>query len=182
MERNCHLDSWKCEGVLPDPSVIAKKIVKNDNDVYVCKEGNTEIRHRNNVSRHLKVCKVKKVQKRKHSCGIFEKIFLFKSKLERHIVTHSRPNFECQYSKSFEMKKQAIDLKIRVVWFYGEPGHGRGLVDAISSFRCKLQLQNEIVTFDSWFQSAEKIVSFLKEYFVNDDSKEHYLIDDAERA
>ena len=25
-------------------------------------------------------------------------------------------------------------------------------------------------------------VSFLKEYFVNDDSKEHYLIDDAETA
>ena len=32
-------------------SVFAKKIVKNDNDVYVCKECNTEIRHRNNVSR-----------------------------------------------------------------------------------------------------------------------------------
>ena len=52
----------------------------------------------------------------------------------------------------------------------------------MSSFGCKLQLKNEIVTFDSWFESAEKMVSFLKEYFVNDDSKEHYLIDDAETA
>ena len=51
----------------------------------------------------------------------------------------------------------------------------------MSSFGCKLQLKNEIVNFDSWFESAEKMVSFLKEYFVNDDSKEH-LIGDAETA
>ena len=103
MERKHHLDSGKCETVPPDPSVVTKKIVKNDNDVYVCKECNTEIRHRNNVSRHLKVFKVKKVQKQKCSCDICQKIFLFKYKLERHIVTHSRPNFECQYcSKSFK--------------------------------------------------------------------------------
>ena len=52
----------------------------------------------------------------------------------------------------------------------------------MSSFGCKLQLKNEILTFDSWFESARKMLSFLKEYFVNDDSKEHYLIDDAETA
>ena len=110
MERKRHLDSGKCEGVPPDPSVVAKKIVKNDNDVYVCKECNTEIRHRNNVSRHLKVCKVKKVQKQKYSCNICQKIFLFKSKLERHIVTHSRPNFECQYcSKSFKREDHYVN-------------------------------------------------------------------------
>ena len=66
MERKHHVDSGKCEGVPSNPSVVAKKIVKYDNDVYVCKECNTEIRHRNNVSRHLKVCKVKKVQKQKY--------------------------------------------------------------------------------------------------------------------
>ena len=65
MERKRHLESSKCEGVPPDPSLVAKKIVKNDNDVYVCKECNTEIRHRNNASRNLKVCKVKKAQKQK---------------------------------------------------------------------------------------------------------------------
>ena len=79
------------------------------------------------------------------------------------------------------MKKLAIDFKIKAVWFYGEPGDGRGLVDVMSSFGCTLQLKNEIVNFDSWFESAEKMVSFLKEYFVNDDSKEH-LIGDAETA
>ena len=55
MERKRHLDSGKCEGVPSDPSVVAKKIVENDNDVYIC---NTEIRNKNNVSKYLKVCKV----------------------------------------------------------------------------------------------------------------------------
>ena len=73
-------------------------------------------------------------------------------------------------------------MKIKVVWFYDVPDQVRGLVDAMSSFGCKLELKYGIVTFDSWFESAEKIMSFLKEYFFNDDSKEHYLIDDAETA
>ena len=81
----------------------------------------------------------------------------------------------------FQMKKLAIDLKIKVVWFYGERDHGRGLAEAMPLSGCKLQLKNGMVTFDSWFESA-KMVSFLKEYFVNDDGKEHYLIDDAETA
>ena len=89
--------------------------------------------------------------------------------------------YNCKY-KFFQLKKLATDLKIKVVWFYGELDHGRGLVDAMSSFGCSLELKYGIVTFDSWFESAEKIMSFLKEYFFNDDSKEHYLIDDAGTA
>ena len=58
MERKRHLDSRKCEGVPSDPSVVAKKIVENDNDVYICKECNTETRNKSNVSKYLKVCKV----------------------------------------------------------------------------------------------------------------------------
>ena len=52
----------------------------------------------------------------------------------------------------------------------------------MSSFECKLQLKNEIITFDSWFESAEKIMSFLKEHFVNNDNKEYYFIDAAATA
>ena len=80
------------------------------------------------------------------------------------------------------MRKLAIDLGIAVVWFYGEPGHGRGLVDAMSSFDCKLQLRHEILTNDSWFETAEGMVVFLKKYFENDSSKEHTLLDAAEIA
>ena len=63
MERKRHLDSGKCEGVPPDPSVATKKIVKNDNDVYVFKKCNTEIRHRILVD-ILKFVKLKKYRNR----------------------------------------------------------------------------------------------------------------------
>ena len=78
------------------------------------------------------------------------------------------------------MKKLASDFGITVVWFYKKPGHGCGLVDAMSSFGCKQQLRHEIVNNDSWFQNAEEMVQFLKKYFTNDSSKDHYLIDAAE--
>ena len=111
MERTCHLDCGKCEGVLPDPSVVAKKIIKIDNDTCICKEV-TQI---NKVSRHLKVCKVKKVQKQKYSCDICQKIFLFKYKLERHIVPHPRTNFECQYcSKSFKTEDHYLSHQTHI--------------------------------------------------------------------
>ena len=80
------------------------------------------------------------------------------------------------------MKKLAKELGIKVVWFYGEPGHGRGLVDAMSSFGCKQQLRHEIITNDSWFQNAEEMVRFLQQYFLDDESKEHHLVDEAENA
>ena len=115
MERTRHLDCEKCEGVPPDPSVVAEKKVKNDNDMCICKKCNTEVTHINNISRHLKVCKVKKVQKQKYSCDICQKIFLFKSKLERHIATHSRPSFECQYcSKIFNTEDHHISLQTHI--------------------------------------------------------------------
>ena len=89
--------------------------------------------------------------------------------------------YKCKFT-FFEMKKLASDFGITVVWFYGEPGHGRGFADAMSSFGCKQQLRHEIVTNDSWFENAEEMVQFLKKYFTNDSSKEHYLVDAAETA
>ena len=47
----------------------------------------------------------------------------------------------------------------------------------MSSFGCKLQLRNEIMTHDSWFESAEEMVNFLTRYFENDNSNEHFLVD-----
>ena len=95
------------------------------------------------------------------------------------LVLHSdncQEQYKCKYT-FFQMRKLAVDLGIKVIWFYGEPGHSRGLVDAMSSFGCKLQLRNEIMTHDSWFESAEEMVNFLTRYFENDNSKEHFLVD-----
>ena len=58
------------------------------------------------------------------------------------LILHSdncQEQYKCKYT-FFQMKKLAIDLKIKVVWFCGEPSHGRGLVDAMSSFGCKLEM------------------------------------------
>ena len=84
--------------------------------------------------------------------------------------------YKCKYT-FFQMRKLTVDLGIKVIWFYGEPGQSRGLVDAMSSFGCKLQLRNEIMTHDSWFESAEEMVNFLTRYFENDNSKEQFLVD-----
>ena len=62
------------------------------------------------------------------------------------------------------MKKLAIHHKITVVWFYGEPGHGRGVVDAMSSFGCKHPLKNAILADDKWFPNTLSMVTFLKEH------------------
>ena len=50
----------------------------------------------------------------------------------------------------------------------------------MSSFGCKQQLHHEIIN-DSWFQNAE-MVRFLQQYFLDDKSKEHHLVDEAENA
>ena len=44
--------------------------------------------------------------------------------------------YQCKFT-FFQMKKIAAEFGITGVWFYGEPGHGHGLVDAMSSFGCK---------------------------------------------
>ena len=89
--------------------------------------------------------------------------------------------YKCKFT-FFQMKKIAAEFGITVVWFYGEPEHERGLVDAMSSFGCKQQLHHEIVTNDVWFANAEQMVQFLTKYFSNDSSKEYYCVDAAETA
>ena len=88
---------------------------------------------------------------------------------------------KCKFT-FYEMKTLATEFGIKIIWFYGEPGYGRGLVDAMSSFSCKQQLCNEIVTNDSWFQNAEEMVQFFAQYFSTGNSKEYHLVGAAETA
>ena len=80
------------------------------------------------------------------------------------------------------MKTLATQFGVTIIWYYGEPGHGQGLVDAMSSFGCKQQLRHEIVTNDSWFQNAEEMVQLFTHFFSTDNSKEYHLVDAAETA
>ena len=71
----------------------------------------------------------------------------------------------------------AHKYQIVFAWFYGEAGHGRGLVDAMSSFGCK-QLKYEIVANDGWFPGAIQMVQYLSKYFESDQNKEYHFIDE----
>ena len=74
------------------------------------------------------------------------------------------------------MRKLALKYQIAIFWFYGEPGHGRGLVDAMSSFGCKENLRSPIITQDKWFDTAEEMAEYLREHFRNDNSKSFHVI------
>ena len=80
------------------------------------------------------------------------------------------------------MKELARKFNIIVAWFYGETGHRNRIVDAMSSFGCNKPIANAIITEGKWFQNAFEIVSYLKEHFSNDPSKEHHQIDGASLA
>ena len=54
------------------------------------------------------------------------------------------------------LKTLAMKYDIQIVWFYEEPGHSRGLVDAMSSFGCKGPICQMIANEDKWFDTAQE--------------------------
>ena len=71
---------------------------------------------------------------------------------------------------------------IQIIFFYGEAGHGRGLIDAMAWFGCKGPLRKEIVTNDPWFSNADVMHSFLSKNFESDPSKKYFLISEHNTA
>ena len=70
-----------------------------------------------------------------------------------------------------------MNYEIKILWYYDIAGHGRGTVDAMSSFGCKSILRDAIVVENKWFEDANEMVSFLQEKKKNDVSKKYHLID-----
>ena len=75
------------------------------------------------------------------------------------------------------MKELAKKFNITVAWFYGEAGHGKGLVDAMLSFGCKQSIKHAIAAEDRLFKNASEMVYYLQECLKGDSSKEHHYID-----
>ena len=89
-------------------------------------------------------------------------------------------NCSTQYKCKYVFQKMgdiATKYNIVVAWFYGVAGHGKGTIDAMSSFGCKRPLAQMIIGDDYWFASAKPMVDFLKDHFKDDDSKEHHFVD-----
>ena len=103
----------------------------------------------------------------------------------RYLVVRS-DNCSTQYKSRYTfglMQKISEKHQIDIFWFYGAAGHGRGLVDAMSSFGCKAPLQNAIIT-DDYFNTAQEMHTFLLGHFRNDKkgAKKSYIIDPEENA
>ena len=90
-------------------------------------------------------------------------------------------NASTQYKSKYVFKRVqqiAQENNINIFWFYGEPGHGRGLVDAMSSFGCKKVIRDAIITRDEWFPTALSMFNHLKNHFQDDNKKHYFLVDE----
>ena len=96
-----------------------------------------------------------------------------------HLVLRS-DNCSTQYKSRYVFKK-LLDIarayKLQITWFYGEPGHGRGLIESIAWFGVKGPLMTRIINEDNWFPTASAMVEYINGYFINDFNKHHYVTD-----
>ena len=77
------------------------------------------------------------------------------------IQSHNAPP---QYKNKHAFRlyqKLADDFNLRIIRTYGAAGHGKGVIDAMSSYRAKNVLRHDIVTLDILFKSSESIVDYL---------------------
>ena len=105
--------------------------------------------------------------------------------IEDGILVIKSDNCSTQYKsrKTFnKVKALALKYNITIFWFYGEAGHGRGLVDAMSSFGCKKILNQAIICEDVWFKDAMEMTEFLKNECERDENKEYFYIDEKDTA
>ena len=94
-------------------------------------------------------------------------------------------NCQNQYSADllfFQMKKLAIELGIKIIWLCGELVDGLGLANTMLPFGWKSELRSEIITNDSWFESAEQMGKLFRDYSQSDGSKKHFLVNVTETA
>ena len=56
----------------------------------------------------------------------------------------------------------ANKYNVRIVRLYGAAGHGKGLIDAMSSFGVKSILRKDIVTGDVWYKNSEEMCKHLR--------------------
>ena len=78
------------------------------------------------------------------------------------------------------MRSFTLKHSIKIVWFYGEPGHGRGLVDAMSPFGCKGPLRKLIIDDKNkteWYDNVSEMKVALEGYFKDDKQKSYRLVD-----
>ena len=102
----------------------------------------------------------------------------FSDALEFPLIRIKSDNCSAQYCSRYvfeEYLKLAKKFDKPFILYYGVNGHGKGLVDAMSGFGVKSVLRRAIVTDDFMYNTADELVSFLKETF-KDDQHKHYKL------
>ena len=84
-------------------------------------------------------------------------------------------NTKCRYVFA-AYSKLSKNINLPIIAYYGVPGHGRGLVDAMSGFGLKDPLRRAIITDDFFFNNAEELHQFLEERFREDPSRFYTVI------
>ena len=90
------------------------------------------------------------------------------------------PQYKCRFV-FYNMLKLAKEYNIKIHWFFGEPGHGRGLIDAMAWFGCKGPLRKVIIQTNAWFKNALAMLTHLQNTFANTNKYYHY-VDEVENA
>ena len=54
------------------------------------------------------------------------------------------------------MQSLADQFNVVTVTIFGAAGHGKGLIDAMSSFGVKSILRRDIITLDKWFSDSKR--------------------------
>ena len=74
-------------------------------------------------------------------------------------------NAPMQYKSkwAFHMYQQLADeYNVRIIRLYGAAGHGKGLIDAMSSFGVKALLRRDIITADAWIANSDERCNHLR--------------------
>ena len=93
-------------------------------------------------------------------------------------------NASTQYKSRFAfalMHDLVEKYNIDIFCFFGEAGHGCGLIDAMSSFGCKASLRQAIFN-NYWFHNAAEMVAFLIDEFKDDPAKSYHIIEEKATA
>ena len=97
---------------------------------------------------------------------------------ESNIIRIKSDNCSTQYKSKYVFKAWqtvASETGKTLITFYGASGHGKGLVDAMSSFGVKAPICKAILTEDFSYQSSQDIYDYLI-YRFKDDNKKHFHV------
>ena len=96
---------------------------------------------------------------------IFEKGGIKKDGTKNDAVMIKSDNAPTQYKNKWafgSMQRLADTYNMRIIRIYGAAGHGKGLIDAMSSFGVKSILRQNIIANDWWFNNSSDICEHLE--------------------